>query len=119
MVPGRQPATFEHTGDCSNAFVPSPVLESCSSEPHRIARATDNYTERLIRYLLLSASPVDEELHLMARFTRSLLFGQDCETVLCVVLLQPFGDDPRQIAVLHRAQVAGVPPTVIEVALPF
>lgn len=52
-------------------------------------------------------------------FTRSLLLREDGETVLCVVCQQPFGDDPRQIAVLHRSQVTSIPPTVIEVALPF
>lgn len=43
---------------------PSSALGSCSNEPHRIARATDNYAEQQpTRGWLLSASPLDGELH--------------------------------------------------------
>lgn len=97
---------------------PTSALGSCSNEPYRIAQATDNYAEQLMREWLLSARPLDDELHRTA-FTRSLLLREDGETVLCVVCQQPLGDDPRQIAVLHRSQVTGIPPAVIEVALPF
>lgn len=41
----------------------SSALGSCSNEPHRIARATDNYAEQLMREWLLWASPLDGELH--------------------------------------------------------